>query len=135
MHKNDLLMVLNDAKRNDKIFVTGRDSEGKRKLFPVTSVALCDDQIWIQFESKDDAFAAYVSWVGIEAGTMKNFKRDYLGVWYGKLSFAMNHFRNRYLVGKEVEPFIDYNAYHDSIFKTDFHAVELSGHIYIFKKE
>ncbi len=135
MHKNDLLMVLNDAKRNDKIYVTGRDSEGRHKLFPVTSVAVCGEQIWIQFNLSDDAFAAYVSWVGVEAGTKENFVRDFKGIWGGKLSFAVHRFQNKYLVGKEVEPFIDYNAYRDSIFKTDFHAVELSGHIYIFKKE
>lgn len=135
MNKNVLLMTLNGAKRNDKIFITGRDSEGKRKLFPVTSVAICDEQIWIQLDEKDDAFAAYVSWVGVEAGTIENFARNFVGMWGSKYSFAANHFQNKFTIPKDVEPFINYNVYCDSIFKTDFHAVELAGHTYIFKKE
>lgn len=135
MNKSNLLIALNTMLQNDEIFVTGRDSEGRRKLFPVTSIAVCDGQIWVQFDRNDDAYAAFASEVGIEAGTVGNFKRIYVGMWGSKLGFATYHFRNNHVVGKDIEPFINYSAYCDSIFKTDFHAIELAGHFYIFKKE
>ena len=65
----------------------------------------------------------------------ENFVRDFKGTWGSKYSFAANHFQNKFVIGKDVEPFINYNAYSDSIFKTDFHAVELADRTYIFKKE
>ena len=135
MNKSDLLIALNRVDRNDEIFVTGRDSEGKHKLWPVTSVAVCGEQIRIQLDEKDDAYAAYMSMVGIEAGTVENFKRDFCGMWGNKLSFATTHFQNKYNVPFDIRPFINYNAYCNSIFKTDFHANELGGKFYIFKKE
>ena len=135
MNKHDLLTVLNAADCEAEVYVTGRDSKGKHKLFPVTSVAVCGEQIQIQFDEKDNAFAAFMSETSVKNGTIENFKRVYVGMWGSKLSFALNHFQNKYSVIKGAEPFIDYLAYCDSIFQTDFHAIELEGHIYIFKKE
>lgn len=139
VNKSSLLSLLCGAPENSKILIT-TVVDDKIITVPITSAFVIRNrcrlasEVRLQCNKSHDAYAAFVSKVGVEEGTEENFLRRYAGTWQNQETFATWHFDNKYPgFDAEIRPFINIMAYSARIFSTDFIAYTYDCRIFVFK--